>query len=61
MTHPCGRDCPKRTAECRKTCEAWAAYEAWKFADYKRRKKLGEESSAVNTLEVKRYRRGARR
>ena len=37
MKAPCGKSCPKRNAECRKTCEEWAEYEAWKFERYKRR------------------------
>ena len=24
---PCERDCPNRSAECRKTCEPWQEYE----------------------------------
>lgn len=26
-THPCGVKCPKRTADCRPTCEEWEEYE----------------------------------
>lgn len=25
---PCGKVCPKRTAECKRTCPDWAEYEA---------------------------------
>lgn len=32
--HPCSQDCGERTAECHKTCEKWAKYEAEKKADY---------------------------
>lgn len=35
--HPCRQDCPGRTAECKKECERWKAYEAIKREQYKDR------------------------
>lgn len=58
MNQPCGKSCEKRSAECRKTCESWKAFEAWKFEDYERRRKMGKVNHEISTLEVKRYRRG---
>lgn len=60
MVPPCGKSCPKRTAECKRTCEAWARYEAWKKTDYERRIQRGELVSEIWALESKRYRRGKR-
>lgn len=61
LIQPCKRDCPNRSGECRRTCDAWKAYEAERAADYERRRRRGEASNAVNMLEVKRYRKGKRK
>ena len=61
MNQPCGKGCEKRSAECKRTCEAWKAFEAWKFEDYERRRKMGKVNHEISTLEVKRYRRGGKR
>lgn len=39
MKCPCEKECPHRHAECRLHCQAWAAYEAERNAEYERRKK----------------------
>ena len=39
MKPPCGKVCPKRSAECKKTCEEWAEYEAEKFERYREKEK----------------------
>lgn len=45
MKPPCGKSCPKRTVECKKTCEKWAEYEAWKFAEYERKRAIYEHET----------------
>ena len=30
MKHPCVKDCPERSATCKKTCEKLKEYTAWK-------------------------------
>ena len=30
----CAKDCPRRHAECRRSCPEWAAYEAGKREEY---------------------------
>lgn len=35
--HPCRKDCPERTAECKKTCERWKIYEQTMQKEYKER------------------------
>lgn len=37
IRHPCAKDCPNRSMECRLTCEAYKDYRAAKEADYKKR------------------------
>ena len=37
MKQPCEKDCPKRTAECKKTCPDWEKFEKEKFENYKLR------------------------
>lgn len=32
--HPCRKDCPERTAECKKTCSRLATYAASKADEY---------------------------
>ena len=32
--HPCAKDCPMRSPDCRVDCDAWKAYEAKRNADY---------------------------
>ena len=34
MKQPCKQDCPRRSAECRKTCPDWVTYEAAKRKEY---------------------------
>ena len=57
MKCPCVIDCPDRTAECRKTCEKWKTYEAWKFQDYARREEEGALNGAMIDMAFKRYKR----
>jgi hypothetical protein len=40
---PCKRDCPERTAECKKTCPKWLRYWAVKQEEYKRRAEMGNQ------------------
>lgn len=58
MKHPCVKDCPNRSMECRLTCEAYAAYRAKKDEEYRRRahymesqpeSKGRERQSRINT------------
>lgn len=35
--HPCRRDCPRRTAECKLTCEKFIEYEKKHMEEYERR------------------------
>lgn len=39
MKVPCGKVCPDREAECKRTCEKWAEYEAWYMEDRKEKEK----------------------
>lgn len=41
---PCTRECPDRSAECKASCEKWAAWEEIKRAEYAKRKMLKESS-----------------
>lgn len=36
--HPCNQDCPRRSAECRRTCPEYAEYAQAKQAEYAERK-----------------------
>ena len=36
--HTCRKDCPERTAECKKTCGRWKTYEQAMRAEYEERK-----------------------
>lgn len=40
IKQPCEKNCPERTAECKKTCPRWAAYWQEKQEEYKRRERL---------------------
>lgn len=35
--NPCGRDCPKRTAVCKRTCPDWQEYETKHMAELQER------------------------
>lgn len=37
----CPRDCPERSAECRKTCQRWKEYRERALKEYDRRAKAG--------------------
>lgn len=58
MKHPCRQDCPHRTAECKKDCEAWKAYEAAKREEYERRAEDGNIRDALFKADAIRTRRG---
>lgn len=51
MKSPCGKVCTKRTVECKRTCEKWAEFEAWKFEQYaEKMKKYKLESDYFDYL-----------
>ena len=56
--HPCRQDCPNRTAECKKTCEQWKAYEDKKWAFYRRRVEENELNNAHADAENRRRKEG---
>lgn len=45
--HPCVKDCPRRTAECKRTCADWAAYEAEWQAEMRARTEEFELADAL--------------
>lgn len=49
--HPCSKECPERTVECKRTCEAWKQYEAEKMEDYKHRAEVSDTIGAVIQME----------
>ena len=55
MKHPCAKDCPRRSAECRSTCPEWAEYEAAKKADYAEREKRWQAEGyfCENSIKIK--------
>ena len=55
---PCTRDCAERSAECRKTCEAFIEYDIERLEDYKRRKTLNDEADARIKMERRRQKKG---
>ena len=57
---PCKQDCPGRSAECKCSCEKWAEFEARKQEDYERRRKQGQHTYDLNSLEIQRYKKGKR-
>ena len=56
--HPCSKDCPERTAECKKTCEKWKPYEAQKREDYKHRAQMSDTIGALIQMENGHWKRG---
>ena len=54
MKVPCGKVCQKRSAECKKTCEKWAEYEAWKFEEYERKRIAYEQEQDYWDYHVRR-------
>lgn len=56
--HPCRQDCPERTAECKKNCEKWKAYEDKKRADYRRRVEQNDLNDAHWCAERRRKKEG---
>ena len=55
---PCTKDCPDRTAECRKMCEAFAAYEKDRLANYERRRVMNDEADARIEMARRRHKKG---
>lgn len=51
---PCIKTCEKRTAFCKKECEAYKKYEQDKFQAYDDKRKQQEISKALNLLESNR-------
>lgn len=49
--HPCRKDCPERTAECKKTCERWKPYAEAKKEEYKERVSDNEVNDALWSAE----------
>lgn len=45
---PCRQDCPRRTAECRLTCNRWAFYVAQRNEDYRQRQIRRDACSTSN-------------
>lgn len=58
MMHPCKQDCPRRTAECKRACDEWKAYEAAKREEYAQRAEDAGIRDALWKAEEKRTRRG---
>jgi hypothetical protein len=55
---PCKQDCPDRTAECRRTCERYKAYEAKKLEEYKERGIERELDDAFQDMHRRRTKEG---
>lgn len=51
---PCTKECPSRTPECRKTCEAYREYEEYKREDYAQRTKKVQFADDIICLERRR-------
>lgn len=60
---PCKKDCESRSAECRKTCSAWADYEQLKAEEYALRAKIAEDFAHTANAKArqKRQERAVRR
>lgn len=56
--HPCRKDCPKRTAECKRDCPDWAKYAAAKKTEYEARVVQSMIDDAMYNAERKRTKRG---
>lgn len=50
--NPCGRDCPRRAAFCRKDCPEWAKYEAAHIQFLKERQKALQDQNALDSYQV---------
>lgn len=44
---PCGKNCPERVPDCRKTCRRWKAFEIAKQMEYARRKRTFEAAYTI--------------
>lgn len=56
---PCTKDCPDRTAECRKTCShGWSEYEAGRMREYDRRRVMNDEADARIEMARRRHKKG---
>lgn len=57
MSNPCykgpGYKCPRRSAECRRTCEDWIKYETQHMAELKERQKIYEKAGDYNDFKRK--------
>lgn len=56
--HPCRKDCPKRTAECKRVCERWKEYAAKKQEEYKERVADNEVNDALFQMDRRRKKGG---
>lgn len=62
--HPCAKDCPDRSAECRLTCTAWKEYVEKRNIDYdeEHKMRLAEAVAySVSMLRAERVRKYAKR
>ena len=55
---PCSKDCPERTAECKKTCKRWKVYEEAKKVEYAQRKERCEQKDALVCMVKNRKKKG---
>ena len=55
--HPCKKDCPDRTAECKKTCPKWLEYEPLRNEFYKLRAEAYDREYIQNEIERDRKRK----
>lgn len=58
VKHPCTKECPERTATCKRTCKRWKEYEPAKREEYKERQERSEAKSDSIQLERDRWKRG---
>ena len=54
---PCKKDCPDRTAECKKTCPKWKEYEPLLREFYKLRAEAYDQEYILNEIERDRIRK----
>jgi len=58
LKNPCGKVCPLRTAECKKTCKDWRAYEIEYFERFKEQEKAKEQESDYYNFHRKQMSKG---
>lgn len=56
--HPCKKDCPLRTAECKRDCQDWARYAEEKKAEYAERVLQSMIDDTLYNMDRKRTKRG---